>query len=1822
MSLDQLHPGERCTRKDTRPTRLVPRQQQRLRIVTWNCGGLSGPRYHEVITWLRDEHQAGRTVDICCLQETHWKEEMEYTTADEAGELAWHVVNYPGKDSSGLMCLVRAGLVPPTHIRTVCLVPGRVVHLRLCFQVPLDVLCMYQYSWNTQKLELTGTHKVEALLKQRRQIWRTLDQWLQGIPQRHGCVVLGDLNTPLIPDNTVAGSGVVSDRAGQQQDQQELQELLRNHRCCALNTWARRGSTAPTFIPPSTKGKEPGSQIDFVITRGNLLDPEAKRARPVATPFVPTSGGRHRPVIATIPLPTRPTTKAGDNHGLRPRQIRKALADTTMATQVGEAVRNRLECMQPTDAIDDQLLEGWRAVRGQFPTNDTTRPVPCPQHATLTVCVRHLWQLRDDVRKATQTLGTWTSPRRMATRALQAWVLLFRLNSHNRELRKECRRRKTNRIEEVVLSDNIHQAAKRFAPKAPRKRLQLRDANGGIQTHEAEFEQIKTYFAKLYAGPVPDQVVLSKGPLISVDEVLAAMHRLQAGKAMPHKSAPAALWKHFSQEVAPILSAQFNLYLAPGTTSLPRSWCISDLILIPKPGKAMKTPGDLRPLSLLSLPAKALASVVASRLQEYVIRYLREVPQFAYVPGRTLAQALERVFAHCAAVRVALQQGHNTVHAKRQGHKMASICGGCMLSLDVSKAYDCVSRQHLEAALRDAEVPEYLIELTLLIHHTACLRISHCELETVLPTFRGLRQGCSLSPTLWALLTGWMLRQMEDPGVASIMSANTTYADDQHYAWQVGSGLELEAAYAAMKHILHSLRRFGLQISADKTVILMELRGLHAHKALQRYVVDMPQGKCVKFLLDGEATYIRIVTSHVYLGAVIGYHKFETDTLQHRMKLAKGVYSRLGNILRHRSLPLRLRLLLWQGCVWPTLLHALDSSGLPGKDLNTMLVLLLKQARSIARSHSMLTKETNRSIIDRLRLPDPVRRLQQALTRREQSDSALGNSVRPGPSQLQWRTMVRGHLFDSACVWHARPVEGDSVTKLCPVTLVVHEQFECEVCGQCFSTQAAQRRHMYLTHLTQEQQQQQRDDEVKSSLTTSAMDHSVDGMPTCKHCKHKFCTWHAFNYHISSQSCEGLRNLHNQQQTDRSVPQSDALIASDEILQLAGDCTWQQLALHPAVQAKHHHCPECNHWSSTPQYVKRHMLSQHPECREVIETCMEAIKGRAPLTSLQLFNMEDESMQNPDELATATAELDLLRTLAPQVLNGSSSPPTTVGSTTSNEQLEERPQKWQKPGQKGQQGGQPKGKGKGPKSAHSANSSKHNGWGRGAWSNQVADHQTNQWPEDNKPITRAEFAQMKTMLNMVTTLVIRHEIQQNICRLDSGFMLFIQTTTPDSLAHSTYQVGTAWHQMKQNTPEKLSQPMRVVLFQHLLVTVKQKFEAMMATPSSRSMAEGLGWISATGDAVYGLRWNAETMKHEKDPNLPSLRPAEIKEALDELLKLSVKPMVIHRYHATRQMSETYSSPTLAMMIEVGARLEEAQLVWKRLHLLSQSAAWTAAGCFLRHERLKLGALGNFCYMNVILKCLCHVAFHLGDWKRFFRAEALEFLQWFERSLQVGTVHLWQSPTWVHMLQNWGEPLRQHDAAEFLQFVRDQRWFVPEDVTLTWQARYLDENGQAQTADGGDSLPLLVQPPTGWPENDDGLTISVQRLVEQWQNQDCKHAMLTPAKAFILQVGRFHRDSESGITTKRRHRVVPSRFLDVPVFREGLGVRPVLYQLVAVVLHIGSVPFQGHYQALLYDIHDSEAVYFADDGTRACRISPARVQDMCRDTYLFCYCKCL
>ena len=88
-----------------------------------------------------------------------------------------------------------------------------------------------------------------------------------------------------------------------------------------------------------------------------------------------------------------------------------------------------------------------------------------------------------------------------------------------------------------------------------------------------------------------------------------------------------------------------------------------------------------------------------------------------------------------------------------------------------------------------------------------------------------------------AIFSGWLLKQMYDPQTLDRCKANTSYADDQHYGWTIREGKDLQRAYRAMKHILACLLRYGLVISQEKTVIILELQGAQAAKILERYTV-------------------------------------------------------------------------------------------------------------------------------------------------------------------------------------------------------------------------------------------------------------------------------------------------------------------------------------------------------------------------------------------------------------------------------------------------------------------------------------------------------------------------------------------------------------------------------------------------------------------------------------------------------------------------------------------------------------------------------------------------------------------------------------------------------------------------------------------------------------------------------------------------------------------------------------------------------------------------------------------------------------------------
>ena len=120
--------------------------------------------------------------------------------------------------------------------------------------------------------------------------------------------------------------------------------------------------------------------------------------------------------------------------------------------------------------------------------------------------------------------------------------------------------------------------------------------------------------------------------------------------------------------------------------------------------------------------------------------------QFAYLPARGTADALDVAVLRCQCVRALLQSQVRARH-----HTREQCCGGLALSVDMAKAqdFDRVPWRWLARGLRECHVDEALVQLVLEIHNQVCIQLAMATRMTTVDIRRGLRHGCTLGPTLY-----------------------------------------------------------------------------------------------------------------------------------------------------------------------------------------------------------------------------------------------------------------------------------------------------------------------------------------------------------------------------------------------------------------------------------------------------------------------------------------------------------------------------------------------------------------------------------------------------------------------------------------------------------------------------------------------------------------------------------------------------------------------------------------------------------------------------------------------------------------------------------------------------------------------------------------------------------------------------------------------------------------------------------------------------------------------------------------------------------------
>lgn len=302
----------------------------------------------------------------------------------------------------------------------------------------------------------------------------------------------------------------------------------------------------------------------------------------------------------------------------------------------------------------------------------------------------------------------------------------------------------------------------------------IKSTSGEVTSDPIEINKIFcSFYSNLYSSQCPADVWDGDNPLdgiafpkmdgdlsrelgnpISVREVQEAIMSLQNGKTPGPDGFTVEFFKLFSATIAPALQTMYNESFAEGR--LPPTLSEASISLLLKCDKDPLLCGSYRPISLLNVDLKILSKILAQRLQQ-VLSNIISTDQTGFMLGR--------------------HSFHNTRRLLNIISVPSSSTPEVIISLDAEKAFDRVEWTFLFFVLQKFGFPPEFISWIRLLYTNPRASVHTNGLQSApFPLFRGTRQGCPLSPLLFAIaiepLAIW-LRQ--EGGFEGITRAGTVH---------------------------------------------------------------------------------------------------------------------------------------------------------------------------------------------------------------------------------------------------------------------------------------------------------------------------------------------------------------------------------------------------------------------------------------------------------------------------------------------------------------------------------------------------------------------------------------------------------------------------------------------------------------------------------------------------------------------------------------------------------------------------------------------------------------------------------------------------------------------------------------------------------------------------------------------------------------------------------------------------------------------------------------------------------------------------------------
>ena len=317
---------------------------------------------------------------------------------------------------------------------------------------------------------------------------------------------------------------------------------------------------------------------------------------------------------------------------------------------------------------------------------------------------------------------------------------------------------------------------------------------------------------------------------------------------------------------------------------------------------------NYRGISLLSIVGKIFARVILSKLQ-FLGTMVYPEAQCGFRPERS---TVDMIFAT------------RQIQEKCREQQMPLY----IAFIDLTKAFDLVSREGLFKVLKKIGCPEKLLSIIISFHKNMAGVISFDgEISSPFPIKNGVKQGCVLAPTLFGIFfsmllhyafndstDGIYLRTRSDGSlfnlarlkaktlVRKVLVRELLFADDAALVSHTEDGLQ-----CMLNKFSDACKEFGLTISIKKTQVM----GLNTSSAPTLHIEGQP---------------LEAVDDFVYLGSNISSRASLDTEIKRRIAKASSTMSRLGKrVWSNKKVSKATKMKVYQACIISVLLYGSES---------------------------------------------------------------------------------------------------------------------------------------------------------------------------------------------------------------------------------------------------------------------------------------------------------------------------------------------------------------------------------------------------------------------------------------------------------------------------------------------------------------------------------------------------------------------------------------------------------------------------------------------------------------------------------------------------------------------------------------------------------------------------------------------------------------------------------------------------------------------------------------------------------------------------------